>query len=90
MMGSLNALSQRWTREVMITMRGQYFARRLLRDLHAVQLSTPPACGACHRNQVDLRRRRDDSYYWRCYNKTCPAKGIGRYGAWTEPVVLTS
>jgi AAA domain-containing protein/phospholipase D-like protein len=54
MLGSLNALSQHQSREVMITMRGHHWARKLLTDLHAVKVSrwtsgarvTPAGIGA--------------------------------------------
>jgi hypothetical protein len=87
MMGSLNALAQSRTREVMITTRGAHFARRLPADLHAEELSAVPRCGACGGNQVDLRRGAK-GYYWRCYSKTCPDVGKGRFRAWTQPVIL--
>ncbi len=48
MLGSQNVLSQRRTREVMITMRGQHWARKLLNRLHAEEFSQPPPCAACH------------------------------------------
>jgi phosphatidylserine/phosphatidylglycerophosphate/cardiolipin synthase-like enzyme len=44
MLGSLNALSQQRSREVMITMRGHHWARKLLTDLHAEEFSKPPSC----------------------------------------------
>jgi phosphatidylserine/phosphatidylglycerophosphate/cardiolipin synthase-like enzyme len=57
MLGSLKALSQHRSREVMITMRGHHWARKLLTDLHAEEFSKPPRCGACNGQQVDLRPR---------------------------------
>ncbi|MEU3539161.1 phospholipase D-like domain-containing protein [Streptomyces paromomycinus] len=47
MLGSLNVLSQRWTREVMLTMRGAHFARKLLEHEHAAVFAAPlrPAAG---------------------------------------------
>ena len=60
MLGSLNALSQQRSREVMITMRGRHWARKLLADLHAEEFSKPPRCGACKGQQVDLRRATDN------------------------------
>ena len=87
MMGSLNALSQNGTREVMITTRGAHFARRLLAELHAEEFTDVPRCGACGGEQVDLRRGAN-GYYWRCYSKTCPDVGKGRFRAWTRPVIL--
>jgi len=91
MLGSLNALSQYQSREVMITMRGSYWARKLLTDLHAEDFSKPPRCGACKGQQVDLRRTSDAaSWYWRCYNPACPERGKGRYRAWTRMVTFRS
>jgi hypothetical protein len=92
MLGSLNALSHSDTREVMITTRGAHFAVKLLAELHAKEFSAPPRCGACHGEQVDLRRSGSAAkgyhYYWRCYSETCPAKGKGGSRAWTQPVDL--
>ena len=48
MLGSQNVLSQRRTREVMITMRGEHWAGKLLNRLHAEEFSQPPPCAACH------------------------------------------
>lgn len=89
MMGSLNALSQHRTREVMMTTKGAHFARRLLAHLHAEEFSTPPACGACGGDQVDLRRHtgKKTDYYWRCYNRACPSRGNGSK-AWTQKITL--
>lgn len=89
MMGSLNALSQQRSREIMITMRGHHWARKLLSHLHAEEFSKPPRCGACNGRQVDLRRAGSGgSWYWRCYNTACPEHGKGRYKAWTLEVIL--
>jgi hypothetical protein len=87
MMGSLNAMSHHDTREVMITTRGAHFARRLLADLHAEEFTAVPRCGACGGDGVDLRRG-TKGYYWRCYSKTCPHLGKGRFRGWTQPVIL--
>lgn len=87
MMGSLNALSRHRSREVMITTRGQHFARRLLTELHAEAFTAPPACAACGGREVNLRRG-EAGYYWRCRNKACPARGKGTYKAWTQQVDL--
>ena len=87
MMGSLNALSQQRSREVMITTEGQHFARRLLAALHAEAFTAPPACAACGAREVDLRRGKS-GFYWRCRNKACPARGKGTYKAWTQQVDL--
>ena len=90
MLGSLNALSQHHSREVMITMRGRHWASKLLTDLHAEEFSKPPRCGACQGQQVDLRRASDTSWYWRCYNLACPDHGKGKYKAWTRAVIFRS
>jgi phosphatidylserine/phosphatidylglycerophosphate/cardiolipin synthase-like enzyme len=87
-LGSLNALSQRWSREVMVTMNGRHWARKLLTHLHAEEFSRPPRCGACNGQHVDLRRKRDGSWYWHCYSMACPEHGQGRYKGWTRAVVL--
>jgi hypothetical protein len=89
MLGSLNALSQHRSREVMITMRGYHWARKLLTSLHAEEFSKPPRCGSCQGQQVDLRRANDGRWYWRCYNPACPERGRGRR-AWTSTVILRS
>jgi AAA domain/PLD-like domain len=88
MLGSLNALSQRRSREVMITMRGRHWADKLLTHLHAEEFSRPPRCGACHGQQIDLRQRRNGFWFWRCYNTACPERGKGRDKAWTQDVQL--
>ncbi|MCT9932281.1 AAA domain-containing protein [Planotetraspora sp. A-T 1434] len=84
MLGSLNTLSQSRTREVMLTLRGGYFARKILDHEHAQDFSRPQNCGACHQFQVDLRRRKNGTWYWRCYNKDCPGRSGNR--AWTADV----
>jgi len=88
MLGSLNALSQHRSREVMITMRGHHWARKLLSNLHAEEFSKPPRCGSCQGQQVDLRRASDGGWYWRCYNSACPDHGKGKHKAWTRAVTL--
>jgi hypothetical protein len=91
MMGSLNALSQHRSREVMITMRGHHWARKLLSHLHAEEFSKPPRCGACNGQQVDLRRESSGgAWYWRCHNRACPESGKGKYRAWTREVIFRS
>lgn len=88
MLGSLNALSQQWSREIMVTMRGAHWARKLLTHLHAEEFGRPPRCGACNGQLVDLRRKGSGPWYWRCYSTTCPEHGKGRYRGWTSEVVL--
>jgi len=90
MMGSLNALSQHRSREVMITMRGHHWARKLLSHLHAEEFSQPPRCGACTGEQVDLRRTNSGTWYWHCYNGACLEHGKGKHRAWTREVILES
>lgn len=88
MFGSLNTLSQQRSREVMVTMRGRHWARKLLTHLHAEEFSRPPRCGACNGQQVDLRRKGGGPWYWRCYSTACPEHGKGMYKGWTRDVVL--
>ncbi|MER5882953.1 AAA domain-containing protein [Streptomyces sp. NPDC001941] len=88
LLGSLNALSQSWTREVMITMRGAYFARKLLAHEHAEAFARPPKCGRCRGTQIEIRRRRNGNWFWRCYDTTCKATPSGRPSAWTQDMRL--
>ncbi|WP_170215185.1 AAA domain-containing protein [Micromonospora aurantiaca] len=90
LLGSLNSLSQSWTREVMLTVRGAHFARKLLEHEHAAQFAVPPRCGACGGAKVDLRRRRSDDWYWRCYSDACPRWTPGGRSAWTQPALGTT
>ncbi|MFD9064657.1 AAA domain-containing protein [Kitasatospora purpeofusca] len=87
LLGSLNALSQSHSREIMLTVRGAHFARKILEHEHAEDFARPPRCGSCRRDQVDLRRG-TKGWYWRCYNLACP----GRKGnqAWRKDVTFTS
>jgi hypothetical protein len=84
LLGSLNTLSQSWTREVMLVMRGGHFARKLLEHEHATDFARPPACGACNGTKVDLRRRRSGEWYWRCYGPACPGISPTGHKAWTR------
>jgi AAA domain/PLD-like domain len=89
MLGSLNTLSQQRSREVMVTIRGRHWARKLLTYLHAEEFSRPPRCGACSGHQIDLRRKGNGGpWYWHCYSLACPEHGKGRYKGWTREVVL--
>ncbi|MFG2079533.1 AAA domain-containing protein [Micromonospora tulbaghiae] len=90
LLGSLNVLSQRWTREVMVAMRGAHFARKLLEHEHAAEFSRQPPCGACGSPKVDLRRRRNGNWYWRCYADTCPKRTPTGRGGWTKDIDLGS
>lgn len=89
-LGSLNVLSQSWTREVMVTMRGAHFARKLLQHEHAKDFSRPPACGACGLRKVDLRRRRNGRWYWRCYSEQCPRWSANGRSGWTQDIVFSA
>ncbi|MFE5034998.1 phospholipase D-like domain-containing protein [Streptomyces sp. NPDC056683] len=71
MMGSLNSLSQSWTREIMVTMRGGHFARKLLEHEHAELFTRPPKCARCGGTSIELRRRTNGTWFWRCYDTVC-------------------
>lgn len=86
MIGSINALSQSRTREIMITMKGGHFARRILRHEHAKEFSNPPTCPCCHRSDIEIRRRANFTWYWRCYNADCPGR-TGNVG-WNTDITL--
>ncbi|GAA4961480.1 AAA domain-containing protein [Actinoplanes utahensis] len=90
LLGSLNVLSQRWTREVMVAMRGSHFARKMLEHEHAAAFSRQPPCGVCGSHQVDLRRRQNGIWYWRCYADTCPKWTPTGRGQWTQDIDLGS
>lgn len=82
LLGSLNVLSQQWSREVMLVMDGHHFARKILEHEHADDFAKPPRCGACGTDDVSLRRDRNGRWYWRCSSHACPARRGSR--AWTE------
>ncbi|HLL66452.1 MAG TPA: AAA domain-containing protein [Micromonosporaceae bacterium] len=67
LLGSLNVLSQSKSREVMLVMQGECFARKLLDHEHARTFAKPPACGKCGSTKIDLRRTLAKDWYWRCY-----------------------
>ncbi|WP_045314209.1 AAA domain-containing protein [Lentzea aerocolonigenes] len=70
LMGSHNPLSQRRSREVMITCQGTAFAERLLQDLQAEKFGDPPVCSQCGRDFELWRsaaQRKGMPYFWRCY-----------------------
>ena len=87
LLGSLNSLSQSRSREVMLTIKGGHFARKILTHEHAEDFARPPRCGACRGDDVDLRRRRNGDWYWRCFNRTC--SGRSAHKAWEAPVRLS-
>jgi hypothetical protein len=86
MIGSLNTLSQSWTREVMVTMRGGHFARRLLEHEHAELFTRPPKCGRCGGTSIELRRRTNGTWFWRCYDSVCKTGPNGRSSAWNKDI----
>ncbi|QES43598.1 hypothetical protein DEJ49_23760 [Streptomyces venezuelae] len=88
LLGSLNSLSQSRSREVMLTIKGGHFARKILTHEHAEDFAEPPRCDACKGDEVDLRRRADGSWYWRCFNRMCSARRGSR--AWEKAVRLKS
>lgn len=87
MLGSLNALSQSNTREVMLTMRGGYFARKLLAHEHAETFARPPKCGRCKGTEIEIRRWKK-TWVWRCYAAVCKIGPSGRVNAWTREIRL--
>lgn len=88
LLGSLNALSQSWTREVIVAMRGAYFARKLLAHEHAETFARPPKCGRCQGTEIEIRRRKNGNWFWRCYATTCKTTPSGRSNAWTQDIRL--
>ncbi|MFF2538577.1 AAA domain-containing protein [Streptomyces cyaneofuscatus] len=86
MIGSLNTLSQSWTREVMVTMRGGHFARNLLDQQNAELFARPPKCGRCGGTSVELRRRTNGVWFWRCYDTVCKTGPTGRSNAWNQDI----
>lgn len=86
MLGSLNALSQSWTREVMLTMRGAHFARKLLAHLNAEDFACPPRCGRCGGTSIEIRRRRNGTWFWRCHDTVCKTDPKGKSNAWNQDI----
>ncbi|MFD1146356.1 AAA domain-containing protein [Saccharothrix hoggarensis] len=82
LIGSLNALSHRDSREVMLTCRGSAFAKRLLAELGAEGFVDPAPCARC-RADVELHRssdrKRGTPYFWRCprcrHEVAAPSRG---------------
>ncbi|MFD8736569.1 AAA domain-containing protein [Streptomyces sp. NPDC059618] len=85
MLGSLNALSQSNTREVMLTMRGAYFARKLLAHEHAESFARTPKCGRCNGTEIEIRRWKH-TWVWRCYATACKTSPSGKTNAWTREI----
>jgi phosphatidylserine/phosphatidylglycerophosphate/cardiolipin synthase-like enzyme len=74
LLGSLNPLSHRDTREVMVEHEGQWFATKLLRHEHAEHFARPPQCGIC-KATAELRRaipgHPGPAWSWRCGVRGC-------------------
>lgn len=88
LLGSLNVLSQSNSREVMLVMQGECFARKLLDHEQARTFAKPPACGKCGSTKIDLRRTAAKDWYWRCYAPKPQPKPDGRPNpcGWTSQV----
>ncbi len=86
MIGSLNTLSQSWTREVMVTIRGGHFARKVLEHEHAELFTRPPKCARCGGTSIELRRRTNGIWFWRCYDTVCKTGRNGRSDAWNQDI----
>jgi phosphatidylserine/phosphatidylglycerophosphate/cardiolipin synthase-like enzyme len=88
LLGSLNVLSQSNSREVMLVMRGECFARKLLEHERARTFAQPPKCEKCGSTKVDLRRTEAKDWYWRCYAPKTQPKPDGKPDpcGWTCPV----
>jgi phosphatidylserine/phosphatidylglycerophosphate/cardiolipin synthase-like enzyme len=86
--GSLNTLSQSNSREVMLVMEGEHFARKLLDHEQAHAFAAPPRCGECGNTTIVLHRNIRQSWHWRCYARTGPADSAGRRARcrWTTPL----
>lgn len=93
LIGSLNVLSQKQTREVMLAMHGRHFARKLLEHENAEVFAKPPVCGSCGASTIDLRRTAPKGWYWRCFAAAGDTGTRGDTGprgekvcGWTTPV----
>ncbi len=88
LLGSLNVLSQSNSREVMLVMQGECFARKLLDHEQARTFAKPPTCGKCGSIKIDLRRTPAKDWYWRCYAPKPQPKPDGRPDpcGWTSQV----
>nr|QLJ99472.1 phospholipase [Micromonospora carbonacea] len=70
LLGSLNVLSQRQSREVMLVMEGAHFARKILEHENAAQFrQAPPTCEACGSTTIALHRTAK-GWRWRCYARS--------------------
>jgi hypothetical protein len=75
LLGSLNPLSHRDTREVMVEHEGSWFAADLLRHEHAEYFIDPPECDVC-KAPAELRRAPPDKpddppWSWHCGVRGC-------------------
>ena len=89
LLGSLNALSYQHSREVMLTVRGKNFARRLLAHEHAdAFVGPPPRCEICKETEVGLRRQSRKGWQWYCYSPSCPQWHRRGLTNWSEQIRL--
>ncbi|MFE7539861.1 hypothetical protein [Streptomyces platensis] len=70
----------------MPTVRGAYFARKLLTHEHAETFARPPRCGRCKGSEIEIRRRKNGTWFWRCYTTACKTTPSGRTNAWTQEI----
>jgi phosphatidylserine/phosphatidylglycerophosphate/cardiolipin synthase-like enzyme len=64
MLGSLNSLSQRNTREVMVSVHGRHFAQRLFEELRAERFLKPRKCPTCGSMNGEFRRWKKGWIWW--------------------------
>ncbi|NIY68314.1 hypothetical protein SMALB_6402 [Streptomyces malaysiensis] len=73
----------------MLTMHGAHFARKLLAQLNAEVFARPPRCGRCKGASIEIRRRKNGNWYWRCYAIACKTGPTGRSDAWNRDIKLS-
>ena len=71
-----------------MTIRGTHFARKLLDHEHADLFSRPPTCARCGNTTIELRRRTNGTWFWRCYDPPCKTDPNGRSKAWNRDIRL--
>jgi hypothetical protein len=74
---------------VILTMRGGHFARKLLEHEHAELFAHPPKCARCGGTSIELRRRTNGTWFWRCYDTVCKTDPNGRSNAWNLDIRLS-
>ncbi|MCK9894438.1 AAA domain-containing protein [Frankia sp. AgB32] len=50
-------------------------------DLNAELFAHPPHCGQCGGTSIEIRRRKNDTWFWRCYDGVCKADPRAETGA---------